>query len=635
MLIVVVLELTAVFVAKAKEIESSSAVEDHVASGSEVHEHVTYIDGSDPQLVTSGLGSADVYGEKNIDENQSGEDDLSRSSIIRFGGEELAGQVIDTDTSEISRTSAVLTGDYRRHILLSANSKSKETEKSPPKQVQDYTSSTEENKSLNIKNFFSYETNSSTSTFDSAISKQNISNFASDFSVHPEFSSLLPVSEGVYSTDYKPGATTEPGASAAGVGPSPCVEHVSRPVRSNVTSLLDTLMLAYDKRLRPGFGGAPVVVKADIEIRSMGPISEKDMVYSLDCYFRQVWTDARLSFNATVERVTNVSLNVKMLERIWHPDTIFINGGPSYVHTITTPNKFFRLSHDGTILYSQRLTIKASCPMHLEKFPMDTQQCPLHIASFGYPVEDVIYEWHYGNELAAVASNDMRLSQFDLRGMPACNVTREFKGTRHSILTVYFDFRRHTGYFLIQVYLPCCLLVVLSWVSFWINREATSDRISLGATTMLTMTFLVLDSRNDLPRVAYSTALDVYVFMCFCFIFASILQFAAVHFFTKYGTAEWDIRPVPETDEKDEDEDEGFDSGETNHENPEHEEVESAFSCLMKMWRCIMSTRSHRFNKNVRNSLGLNSVSKIDKVARVMFPVVFCGLNIVYWMSYW
>ena len=31
-----------------------------------------------------------------------------------------------------------------------------------------------------------------------------------------------------------------------------------------------------------------------------------------------------------------------------------------------------------------------------------------------------------------------------------------------------------------QVYGPCMLLVVISWVSFWLNREATSDRITLS-----------------------------------------------------------------------------------------------------------------------------------------------------------
>ena len=48
------------------------------------------------------------------------------------------------------------------------------------------------------------------------------------------------------------------------------------------------------------------------------------------------------------------------------------------------------------------------------------------------------------------------------------------------MLQVVVALQRHTGYFLIQIYLPCTLLVVLSWVGFWLNREATSDRVGLG-----------------------------------------------------------------------------------------------------------------------------------------------------------
>ena len=33
---------------------------------------------------------------------------------------------------------------------------------------------------------------------------------------------------------------------------------------------------------------------------------------------------------------------------------------------------------------------------------------------------------------------------------------------------------------MLQVYVPCTLIVVLSWVGFWLNREATSDRVTLG-----------------------------------------------------------------------------------------------------------------------------------------------------------
>lgn len=106
------------------------------------------------------------------------------------------------------------------------------------------------------------------------------------------------------------------------------------------------------------------------------------------------------------------------------------------------------------------------------------------------------------------------------------------------MLVVSFHLQRHMGNFLIQVYGPCILLVVLSWVSFWLNREATADRVSLGITTVLTMTFLGLEARTDLPKVPYPTALDFFVFLSFAFIFATILQFAFVHYFTKYGSGE-------------------------------------------------------------------------------------------------
>ncbi len=50
----------------------------------------------------------------------------------------------------------------------------------------------------------------------------------------------------------------------------------------------------------------------------------------------------------------------------------------------------------------------------------------------------------------------------------------------YSVLSIKFNFRRNVGYFIMQTYLPCMMIVVLSWVAFWINREAAPARISLG-----------------------------------------------------------------------------------------------------------------------------------------------------------
>lgn len=70
------------------------------------------------------------------------------------------------------------------------------------------------------------------------------------------------------------------------------------------------------------------------------------------------------------------------------------------------------------------------------------------------------------------------------------------------------------------------------------------------------MTFLGLESRSDLPRVSYTTALDIYIAVAFVFVLATMVQFAAVHNFTKHGYGEPLPLPPPDHGTEDEDEEE-------------------------------------------------------------------------------
>ncbi|XP_076348357.1 gamma-aminobutyric acid receptor alpha-like [Tachypleus tridentatus] len=388
-------------------------------------------------------------------------------------------------------------------------------------------------------------------------------------------------------------------------------------------------------------------------------LSRDCLSYSMDCYFRQSWIDRRLAFTGSM---TTLALSVSMLERIWRPDTNFYNGKHSYLHTITSPNKFMRLRQNGKVLYSSRLTIKADCPMNLENFPMDMQRCPLRIGSFAYSSADVLYLWNPARRV--VIHPDMKMSQFDLIDKPSGNQTDHFRQSPFSVLLASFHLQRHMGYFVIEVYAPCIMLVVLSWVSFWINREATADRIALGVTTVLTMTFLGLESRNDLPRVSYCTALDYYVALCFIFVFATIVEFAIVHYYTKVGSGECFIQGYPVLESS---EDDGGELNETEvaecrspltktaeavqtsissiqhttqrsldrsgSRNGRVVQLQSVLSRARYPHKKFSTQRRSNFTSN-RNTFYLNSVSKIDKVSRAVFPMSFLVINLIYWFNY-
>ena len=75
-----------------------------------------------------------------------------------------------------------------------------------------------------------------------------------------------------------------------------------------------------------------------------------------------------------------------------------------------------------------------------------------------------------------------------------CNFAGEY-----SCLTVDLTFKREFSYYLLTIYVPCCMLVIVFWVSFWLDPNAVPARVSLGVTTLLTMSILSILSSLPSP----------------------------------------------------------------------------------------------------------------------------------------
>ncbi|KAG9334828.1 hypothetical protein JZ751_006397, partial [Albula glossodonta] len=251
----------------------------------------------------------------------------------------------------------------------------------------------------------------------------------------------------------------------------------------NITRILDRLLDGYDNRLRPGFGGPVTEIKTDIFVTSFGPVSDVEMEYTMDVFFRQTWVDKRLIFEGPIEILR---LNNLMVNKIWTPDTFFRNAKKSFAHNMTTPNKMFRIMQNGTVLYTMKLTISAECPMQLINFPMDGHACPLKFGSYAYPTSDLIYTWKKGPSLSVeVPKESSSLLQYDLVGQRASSEILKFK---------------------------------------------------TGITTVLTMTTLSISARSSLPKVSYATAMDWFIAVCFAFVVFALIEFAAVNYFATLHT---------------------------------------------------------------------------------------------------
>ncbi|XP_031747776.1 gamma-aminobutyric acid receptor subunit alpha-3 isoform X2 [Xenopus tropicalis] len=412
--------------------------------------------------------------------------------------------------------------------------------------------------------------------------------------------------------------------------------------RDNITiftRILDRLLDGYDNRLRPGLGDSVTEVKTDIYVTSFGPVSDTDMEYTIDVFFRQSWLDERLKFDGPIR---TLPLNNLLASKIWTPDTFFHNGKKSVAHNMTTPNKLLRLIDNGTLLYTMRLTIHAECTMHLEDFPMDVHACPLKFGSYAYPKTEVVYSWTNGsNKSVAVAPDGSRLNQYDLLGVAVGTETIRSSTGEYIVMTTHFHLKRKIGYFVIQTYLPCIMTVILSQVSFWLNRESVPARTVFGVTTVLTMTTLSISARNSLPKVAYATAMDWFMAVCYAFVFSALIEFATVNYFTKRGWA-WDGKRGQE----------GQDFKKepiilAKKSNTTYNIVGTTYTLNIKEPALATIAKSaalqppppplsprHLEHKPMECKKTYNSVSRIDKISRIVFPVLFAIFNLVYWATY-
>lgn len=131
--------------------------------------------------------------------------------------------------------------------------------------------------------------------------------------------------------------------------------------------------------------------------------------------------------------------------------------------------------------------------------------------------------------------NELELPQYELRGykMSSCKTTNYTMNGQFSCIQLNFILNRSMGYFLIQLYIPTFLIVILSWMSFWINIEAAPARTSLGVTTVLMITTQTSNSRSSLPKVSYIKALDIWMATCLIFVFSALLEYAIVNFLSR------------------------------------------------------------------------------------------------------
>ncbi|XP_032665157.1 glutamate-gated chloride channel isoform X1 [Odontomachus brunneus] len=426
---------------------------------------------------------------------------------------------------------------------------------------------------------------------------------------------------------------------AALLHPSRCTQ-VKVNFREKEKQVLDNILGPgrYDARIRPsGENGTdgPAIVRVNLFVRSIATISDIKMEYSVQLTFREQWLDERLRFNDFGGRLKYLTLTEA--NRVWMPDLFFSNEKEGHFHNIIMPNVYIRIFPNGSVLYSIRISLTLSCPMNLKLYPLDRQVCSLRMASYGWTTNDLVFLWKEGDPVQVV--KNLHLPRFTLEKFLTDYCNSKTNTGEYSCLKVDLLFKREFSYYLIQIYIPCCMLVIVSWVSFWLDQSAVPARVSLGVTTLLTMATQTSGINASLPPVSYTKAIDVWTGVCLTFVFGALLEFALVNYASRSDMHSDNIKKQ-------------FPASEMEHSSsidPSSELLEPDGSAnfamkplvrhpedsIDKLRQCEIHMQPRKKNccRSWLSKFPTRS-KRIDVISRIFFPIVFAFFNLAYWSTY-
>ncbi|OWR47009.1 neurotransmitter gated ion channel [Danaus plexippus plexippus] len=292
----------------------------------------------------------------------------------------------------------------------------------------------------------------------------------------------------------------------------------------------------YDRLLLPTYKtGEVVYVHASAYVYFIQPAEAHDLNFKLHFLLQLRWTDARLAYSLYSPERQKIIGESDLRQRIWVPHLYMSNEQSSSLMGTDSKDVLISIAPDGEVLFSRRMQAVLYCWMNLQKFPFDDQRCSMNLESWKYNASILRLMWEKDNPVRL--SSELHLTEYSLldywtnesvvRG-DIVNMRQGGAGN-YSALKFTFKLGREVGYYLMDYFIPSMMIVAMSWVTFWLQADASAPRITLGTSTMLSFITLASSQAKTLPKVSYIKASEIWFLGCIGFIFSALVEFAFVN----------------------------------------------------------------------------------------------------------
>jgi len=202
---------------------------------------------------------------------------------------------------------------------------------------------------------------------------------------------------------------------------------------------------------------------------------------------------------------------------VWTPDTFFVNAKEVEMQEVPSRQVYVRVFPNGDVLYSMRLKLKIHCGMNLRKYPFDSQECKIKIASYSQHISNLEYEWKSDNPVQRVPSMGVPNMQVSSHNTSHCDVLTS-TGT-YSCLSLDLTMTRHSSYQVLTIYIPYTMVIVVAYSVFWLHQTNSLARLAISLSSLLTVSVNSALINMALPPMSYTKIVDIWTGVCTMFLF--------------------------------------------------------------------------------------------------------------------
>ena len=258
-------------------------------------------------------------------------------------------------------------------------------------------------------------------------------------------------------------------------------------------------------------GGTVYVSAAVLDVDAINSV-EQSFTVNLFVQFR--WFDPRLAHDGPGSRR-------EKLADIQAPRFLLLNRQRTWSTLLDVAD----ISPSGEILYRMRVWGDFSQPLRLQHFPFDSHSFQIPIVALATDFESDFVPIEVDPDYPPKIAEAFSVADWTIHDWRVESGSEELGyDVAGDQLVFTFDATRIYTHYLVKFVVPLVLIVMMSWVVFWIDPLESGSQLSVSVTVVLTLIAYHIALTNKLPDIPYLTAMDLFLFCSTLLVFGSLIE---------------------------------------------------------------------------------------------------------------